>query len=37
VAAHELVPELDWGQDVFDLQREYVPIDMRWLVYGRIS
>ena len=25
----------DWtaGQDVFDLQRGYVPINMRWLVY----
>ncbi len=30
-------PNWTAGQDVFDLQREYVPIDMRWLVYGRIS
>ncbi|GFG50718.1 class I SAM-dependent methyltransferase [Mycolicibacterium agri] len=30
-------PNWTAGQDVFDLAREYVPIDMRWLVYGRIS
>jgi SAM-dependent methyltransferase len=30
-------PNWTAGQDVFDLQREHVPIDMRWLVYGRIS
>ncbi len=30
-------PNWTAGQDVFDLAREFVPIDMRWLVYGRIS
>jgi len=30
-------PNWTAGQDVFDLAREYVPIDMRWLVYGRTS
>ncbi len=30
-------PNWTAGQDVFDLQREYVPIDMRWLVYRRTA
>jgi hypothetical protein len=30
-------PNWSAGLDVFDLKRECVPIDMRWLVYGRIS
>lgn len=28
-------PNWTAGQDVFDLQRDYLPIDMRWLVYRR--
>ena len=34
-------PQTNWypnwtaGQDVFDLQRQYCPIDMRWLVYRK--
>ena len=28
-------PNWTAGQDVFDLQREYCPIDMRWLVYQK--
>ncbi len=30
-------PNWTAGQDVFDLQREYLPIDMRWLVYRRTA
>jgi hypothetical protein len=25
------------GQDVFDLPREECPIEMRWLVYQKVS
>jgi hypothetical protein len=28
-------PNWTAGQDVFDLQRQYRPIDMRWLVYRK--
>jgi hypothetical protein len=30
---------LNWtaGLDVFDLKREYCPIDMRWLVYRKTA
>ena len=30
-------PNWTAGQDVFDLQREYCPIDMRWLVYRKTA
>jgi SAM-dependent methyltransferase len=36
-------PQTSWyptwtlGQDVFDLKREYSPIEMRWLVYGKAA
>ena len=30
-------PNWTAGQDVFDLQREYCPIDMRWLVYRKAA